>query len=140
MLFAIGGDDGDGTGARIGKMVELYSADRDTWILAPPMPTYRCGMGVATLDGLVYVAGGWNGAPLKTVEIYDASNSSWTTGKPINQSRQDASAVAVDGKVLLAGGCSKPTRNLTAAASRMISDSLLALAVSANDPGAMVEQ
>ena len=38
MLFAIGGDDGDDS-RRIGKMVEVYSADTGVWKLAPPMPT-----------------------------------------------------------------------------------------------------
>ena len=47
MLFAMGGDDGDGNCARMGKMVEVYNAELDAWRLAPPMPTYRCGFGVA---------------------------------------------------------------------------------------------
>eukprot|EP01046_Picozoa_sp_COSAG06_P016919 COSAG06_NODE_1132_length_10582_cov_5.539826_12_plen_124_part_00 len=94
-----GGAGGGGGGGQV------YTAELDVWKLAPPMPTYRCGMGVATLGGLVYVAGGWNGEPLETVEIYNVSNSSWSTGKPITRPRQDASATAVDGKIILAGGC-----------------------------------
>ena len=52
-LYAIGGDDGDGNCARMGKMVEVYNAELDAWRLAPPMPTYRCGFGVAALHGLI---------------------------------------------------------------------------------------
>ena len=55
-LFAIGGDDGDGNCARMGKMVEVYNAELDAWRQIPPeaqLPTARCGFGIAALHGLI---------------------------------------------------------------------------------------
>ena len=69
MLFAIGGDDGDGNCARMGKMVEVYNAELDAWRLAPPMPTYRCGFGVAALHGLI-CAPNRSAGPLEPVPVF----------------------------------------------------------------------
>lgn len=53
--------------------VERYDPRTDTWAVVKPMLTRRCRLGVATLNGKLYVCGGYDGSTfLQSVEVYDA--------------------------------------------------------------------
>lgn len=55
-----------------GVQVERYDADTDEWTPVTSMLTKRCRLGVATLNGKLYVCGGYDGSTfLQSVEMYD---------------------------------------------------------------------
>jgi kelch-like protein 18 len=52
--------------------VEKFSPTTAQWTAVTPMLTQRCRLGVATLNGKLYVCGGYDGSTfLETVEEYD---------------------------------------------------------------------
>ena len=52
--------------------MERYDPHTDTWTSVTPMLTKRCRLGAATLNGKLYVCGGYDGHTfLQTVEMYD---------------------------------------------------------------------
>lgn len=52
--------------------MERYDPHTCQWTSVTPMMTKRCRLGVATLNGKLYVCGGYDGATfLQTVEMYD---------------------------------------------------------------------
>lgn len=54
------------------SQVEKYTPNSGQWTAVTPMLTQRCRLGVATLNGKLYVCGGYDGSTfLETVEEYD---------------------------------------------------------------------
>ena len=127
MLFAIGGEDGDGTGQRVvapftkpaGATIEMYTAETDSWTdewtneTAANLPHPRSALGSAVLNGSLYVIGGINGNydtnPAGTgggfkVDIYNFSNASWSVGPPLLHPRWLPGVVATDGRIFVMGG------------------------------------
>jgi len=52
--------------------VERYDPNAGRWTACVPMLTRRCRLGVATLNGKLYVCGGYDGSTfLQTVEMFD---------------------------------------------------------------------
>ena len=75
LLYAIGGSAGESL-----STVEVYSHREDTWTIVAPMKELRSGVGVATVNGLLFAIGGDNGAYyLDSVECYSPSKNRWTT-------------------------------------------------------------
>jgi N-acetylneuraminic acid mutarotase len=61
--------------------VESYDPAVDGWTVRAAMPTARYGPGGAVVNGLLYVAGGFNtsATPLSTLQAYDPATNSWKT-------------------------------------------------------------
>jgi N-acetylneuraminic acid mutarotase len=58
--------------------VEKYSPNSGQWTPVTSMLTQRCRLGVATLNGKLYVCGGYDGSTfLETVEEYDPLKDKW---------------------------------------------------------------
>lgn len=54
------------------EQVERYDPLSGVWTVVKPMLTRRCRLGVATLNGKMYVCGGYDGSTfLQSVEVYD---------------------------------------------------------------------
>lgn len=52
--------------------VERYDPTSGQWTDVTPMLSKRCRLGAATLNGKLYVCGGYDGSTfLRTVEVYD---------------------------------------------------------------------
>jgi N-acetylneuraminic acid mutarotase len=74
------------------------------WLTKSSMPTARNGVAAAAINGLIYVAGGYNGSHLLTVEAYDPVSNTWT-GKANRPAPQTTPAIGViNGKLYTAGG------------------------------------
>ena len=60
--------------------LEEYYPVTDTWSRKADMPTKRNSMGVAVVNGKIYVIGGVNAntCDLSTVEEYDTATDKWT--------------------------------------------------------------
>jgi N-acetylneuraminic acid mutarotase len=85
---------------RAKKGCEVYDPSTNTWntTAAVNMPTARDGSAATTLNGTIYVIGGYRSGPLSTVEVYDPSSNSWSTGANMPTARSDLSIAAVNGK------------------------------------------
>ena len=60
----------------------LFLLQSGFWASIPPMPTARQEVGVAAVEGRVYVAGGLDasGTGRNTLEIFDTRTGQWETG------------------------------------------------------------
>src|SRR5215467_10396014 len=77
----------------------------DTWAAKAPMPYARSEVGVAALDGRIYVIGGFGpGADQRVVQVYDIASDSWTVAAPLPVGLNHTGAVGLGGKVYVIGG------------------------------------
>lgn len=69
------------------------------------MLSKRCRLGVASLNGKLYAAGGYDGNVfLKQVECYDPNTDSWCFVAPMNVKRSRVALVTNCGKLYAIGG------------------------------------
>jgi N-acetylneuraminic acid mutarotase len=109
-LYAIGGVEiGYFTNTNY-RVVEAYNPITNTWVQKSPMPTARCCMAIAVIDGLVYVAGGTRSAghsvseSSASLEVYDPKTDSWLTKAPMPIGRGSVAGGVVDRLFYVAGG------------------------------------
>ena len=76
------------------------------WGSIPPMPTARQEVGVAAVEGRIYVIGGLNasGAGQTIVEIFDTRTGQWETGPPLPVSLHHPNVAAIGTRIYVAGG------------------------------------
>ncbi|KAH7978244.1 hypothetical protein HPB49_004906 [Dermacentor silvarum] len=69
------------------------------------MLTRRCRLGVAVLQGKIYVCGGYDGATfLQTAEAFDPVTQQWQFVAPMNVTRSRVALVANCGRLFAVGG------------------------------------
>ena len=104
MIYALGGS---GSGGWEVRTVERYDITKDQWTDCGEMKDPRSGAGVAALNGLIYVIGGFNqSGHLSSVEIFDTEKGTWTMGKPLMKKRSGVQAAVLNGKIYVVGGSS----------------------------------
>ena len=85
-IYVVGGlHDGNST-----NTVEKYNTKRNKWTKVSSMKYCRNGMGVSTLNGYLYVVGGYNtntSRTLNNVERYDPMTNMWTEVSAMNTTR-----------------------------------------------------
>lgn len=105
IIYAIGGNDGSGTGTSI---VEAYDPTQDMWITdKTDMPTPRLTFATASVDGKIYAMGGRTtpqGVAIDTVEMYDPATDTWAPKSSMGIPRVLFGATAVNGKIYAIGG------------------------------------
>ncbi len=76
-----------------------------TWRTLAPMPTPRSEVAVATLEGRIYVVGGFeaDGSPSARVEVYDPATNAWSEAAPLPEPRHHTAAVAMGGLYVIGG-------------------------------------
>jgi N-acetylneuraminic acid mutarotase len=81
-------------------------AGAEAWSARAPLPQARQEVGVATLQGKVYVIGGFrsNGSIANTVEVYDPNADTWELAAPLPSALHHVAAAAVGGKLYAIGG------------------------------------
>jgi N-acetylneuraminic acid mutarotase len=84
--------------------VETVRATEDSWATMEPMPTARSGLGVAVVDGKIYVIGGQNGTALSTNEMYDPITNTWSSKKPMPTPRAYFGITVYQNKIYAIGG------------------------------------
>jgi N-acetylneuraminic acid mutarotase len=84
----------------------LFVLQTGLWNSIPPMPSARQEVGVAAVEGRVYVVGGVNavGVGQTTLDIFDTRTNQWRTGPPLPLSLHHPNGAAVGTKVYVAGG------------------------------------
>jgi uncharacterized repeat protein (TIGR01451 family) len=105
-LYAFGGS--DELGLTLNTTWE-YDPVSNTWRERAAMPGGARDYAVAaTLNGKIYVVGGWPN--LDRVEVYDPTTDTWADAAPLNQGRQSPGLVAgPDGYLYVTGGSSGQT-------------------------------
>ena len=73
-----------------------------------PSPVARRALAAATLNGLVFVAGGWNGdaTQLARVDAYEPGTQGWRAAPPLAIARSQHSLVAARGRLWAVAGWS----------------------------------
>lgn len=100
-----GSSDVQNTAWAFDPVAEVWATD------LPPMPAGRFRFSAACVDGVVYVAGGYNssangdaGACLDTVDRYDVAGKAWSSVAPLAIGRGDLALAASGGKLYAFGG------------------------------------
>jgi hypothetical protein len=68
------------------------------------MPTVRTAFTGAALNGIIYVAGGYNGGQLATNVVYNPLTDSWSSASSLPSPVDSASAAAANGSLYVMGG------------------------------------
>ncbi|MBN1784464.1 MAG: hypothetical protein JW815_01850 [Candidatus Bathyarchaeota archaeon] len=86
-------------------LVVVVKAAENSWTTMEPMPTARSGLGVAVVDGKIYVMGGSNYLDrFSTNEMYNPATNIWTTKTPMPTPRSSFGISVVDNKIYCIGG------------------------------------
>lgn len=80
------------------------------WSTKAPMPTPRLDAGAATVNGRIYVIGGFSGSTLATTEEYDPTTDIWTPKANMPTPRRAPVVAAVNNRIYAIGGMSYPNR------------------------------
>ena len=90
--------------------VQAYDPATDKWSTKSSLntPRLQVGLGVDSVNHLLYAVGGATAAPdynaLDTVEVYDPATDSWTPKQHLNTPRGAPAVAAVNGKIYAIGG------------------------------------
>lgn len=85
--------------------VQMYDAASNSWSRKADMPTHRISFGAATINGIIYVAGGQTGYdPLGTLEAYDPATDRWTAKAPMPTPRKFVGVFDLGGLLYVVGG------------------------------------
>ena len=101
-IYALGGVNRQGQSL---SSVEMYSISRNQWFMVRSMNEVRSRAGVTSLNGVIYVVGGFDGVtPLRTAEMFNPVTGKWRKIKPMGTARALAGVASMDGKVYVVGG------------------------------------
>lgn len=93
-------------------LVYEYDSDSDSWTKKKDMPVFSHHLGVAELNGKIYVMGGFTKPksgptawiPIDNAWEYDPANDSWKALAPLPTKRGSPVATVVNGKIYVIGG------------------------------------
>lgn len=101
-VYVPGGCDTDNTAM---EKVEVYNTLTDSWSETSPLPESRCAYALTTLNGTLYLFGGWDGKRyVATTYVYDPQTDAWTQGTPMATERGLAAASLLVDQIYVVGG------------------------------------
>ena len=105
-IYVIGGYRDSGSSGTTLSTVEAYDPATDTWEAKASMPKPLCYMKAVSLNGKIYVTGGFynEDTAVGTLYKYDPLTDSWTQLASMHQPRYEHGAVALMGKIYVFGG------------------------------------
>jgi N-acetylneuraminic acid mutarotase len=91
------------------NLVQAYDPAADSWVTKTPMPTARSGLNTASLNGIIYVAGGEVQddkylAAFRAFEAYDPASDSWWQLPSMLLPRHECIMASLDNRIHVAGG------------------------------------
>lgn len=90
------------------KTVERFNPENTQWEGVKSMTEARASFTVATLEGKLYVIGGYRrGRKLNSMECYDPTQNGWVSLQPMSKCQGDVRAAVLDGFIYVAGGSSE---------------------------------
>jgi N-acetylneuraminic acid mutarotase len=89
-----------------GYLLPTISSQQSDWMKETSMPVARSEVGGATLNGKLYIIGGFDntGESTSTVIAYDPIAERWVTSAPLPQPIDHTAATSYDGKLYVVGG------------------------------------
>jgi len=94
----------------ISQAVEVYDPMTDSWTTATPIPEGRHHVGIATLDGFLYVVGGFSRSlfsvwePVVTLYRHDPTTGRWEELTPMPTARGGLGVAVQNGRLYAIGG------------------------------------
>lgn len=90
------------------KTVERFNPENTQWEGVKSMTEARASFTVATLEGKLYVIGGYRrGRKLNSMECYDPTQNGWVSLQPMSKCQGDMRAAVLGGFIYVAGGSSE---------------------------------
>jgi N-acetylneuraminic acid mutarotase len=91
------------------NLVQAYDPATDSWVTKTPMPTARSGLNTATLNGVIYAAGGEVQddkylAAYRAFEAYDPASDTWWQLPPMLLPRHECIMAPLGNRIHVAGG------------------------------------
>jgi N-acetylneuraminic acid mutarotase len=91
------------------NLVQAYDPAADSWVTRTPMPTARSGLNTASLNGIIYAAGGEVQddkylAAYRAFEAYDPASDTWWQLPSMLLPRHECIMAAVGNRIHVAGG------------------------------------
>jgi N-acetylneuraminic acid mutarotase len=91
------------------NLVQVYDPATDSWLTKSPMPTARSGLNTASLNGIIYAAGGEvqdNNylAAFRAFEAYDPASDTWWQLPPMLLPRHECIMATLGNRIHVAGG------------------------------------
>jgi N-acetylneuraminic acid mutarotase len=91
------------------NLVQAYDPATDSWVTKSPMPTTRSGLNTASLNGIIYVAGGEVQddkylAAYRAFEAYDPASDTWWQLPSMLLPRHECIMAALGNRIHVAGG------------------------------------
>ena len=84
---------------------EAYEPQRDRWVTLAKLPQARSGYALATVEGKLYLFGGWDGKAYRDeVWQYNPDGDTWVERAKLPTPRAYAAAAAIDGQIYVVGG------------------------------------
>ncbi|XP_067636347.1 kelch-like protein 5 [Eurosta solidaginis] len=99
-IYAIGGARSDD---HFLQSAEMYAIPGQ-WKSIADMNTARCRAGVVSLNGKIYVMGGYNGVDLNSVECFDPTTACWTACANMNDAHDAPGAAVHKDEIYVLGG------------------------------------
>jgi hypothetical protein len=94
------------------RTFQIYDVAAHRWRLGPQMPRERDHLGLAGLDGEIYLSGGtrWalGGGSFDQLWVYDPATDAWRTLRPMPAKRHAHAMVALNGLLYVVGGIVNP--------------------------------
>lgn len=86
--------------------IERYDITSNTWQKMAPMPSARHALNAVTIDGRIYVVGGWVYGTVccAALEIYDPDSDSWSTGLDLPTPRRLMGVASHGSRIYCFGG------------------------------------
>lgn len=101
-IYVPGGQDSEGS---LTDVLEVYDPRNDTWSVGKSLPNPLSRYAVATLEGTLFLFGGWDGQnTVNTVLSYNPASDTWKTLSPFTAARSDAQAAVLGDRIFLVGG------------------------------------
>lgn len=89
----------------ISNLLEVYDVRNGVWSQAAKIPHPISAYGIATLDGKIYLFGGWDGKKyLSSVLEYRPDEDKWYEKTPMKSPRAYPGAAAIGGSIYVIGG------------------------------------
>ncbi len=99
---------GSAPGSAATGMLQVFDPGTGTWRDLTPMPDIASHAGAATIDGRIYVVGGFvdnvHVGAMDRVFAYDVAEDAWQSLPPLNVPRGSPGVVVLDGRIHAIGG------------------------------------
>src|SRR5262249_11327024 len=90
------------------NVFEVYDPQNNLWATLKPLPQPRSGYALATVEGKLYLFGGWDGASYRgEVWQYNPDDDEWSERSPMPTPRAFAGAAALESQIYVVGGENK---------------------------------